>query len=93
MDVCTTIVVHCQTVIVVHAAMMVKPDKIPALAKALTAEAHKQGRTSYWLKQESGIPLSTAQRLLAGDLNPTASTIEAVAKALGLTIKVEKSEA
>ena len=69
---------------------MVKPDKIPALARALTAEAARQRRTAYWLKQESGISLSTAQRLLAGDLNPTASTVEAVAKALGMVIKVEK---
>ena len=69
---------------------MVKPKKIPHLAKTLSQEASKQGRTAYWLKQEAGIPLATAQRLLAGDLNPTASTVEAVAKALGLVIKVEK---
>ena len=70
---------------------MVKPDKIPALAKAMKSEANRQERTAYWLKQNAGIPLSTAQRLLAGDLNPTASTVEAVAKALGLAIRVERA--
>ena len=70
---------------------MVKPDKIPQLAKALMTEASRQERTAYWLSRASGISLSCAQRLLAGDLNPTATTIEAVAKALGLAIRVEKT--
>lgn len=69
---------------------MVKPDKTPVLVKILQAEANRQGRTAYWIKQASGISLYTAQKLLAGELNPTAATVEAVAKALGLTIKVEK---
>ena len=69
---------------------MVKPDKTPQLAKALMEEASRQERTAYWLSRASGISLSCAQRLLAGDLNPTATTVEAVAAALGLTIKVEK---
>ena len=72
---------------------MVKPDKIPLLAKSLQAEAARQGRTAYWLKHTAGISLFTAQRLLAGDLNPTASTIENVAKVLGLTVKVERDQA
>ncbi len=71
---------------------MVKPDKIPALAKALRLEANNQERSAYWLKQNAGIPLSTAQRLLAGDLNPTASTVETVAEALGLSIEVKKTK-
>ncbi len=70
---------------------MVKPDKIPAFVRLLAAEAKRQGWTAYRIKQESGIPVSTAARLLAGDLNPTAATCDALAKALGLVIEVRKS--
>lgn len=39
---------------------------------------------------ESGVTLRTAQRLLADDLNPTASTGEVIAKALEVNIRIER---
>jgi len=65
---------------------MVKPDKTPLFVRSVVTEARRQGWTAYRISQESGIPVSTARRLLGGELNPTASTIDAVAKALGQQI-------
>jgi DNA-binding phage protein len=69
---------------------MAKPRKIPAFVRELAAEARRQGMTAYALQKESGVPIATAHRLMAGDLNPTASTIAAVATALGLTITFQR---
>lgn len=68
---------------------MVKPDKLPAFVRTLIATAHEQGLTSYKLKRDGVMSLSAAQRFLAGDLNPTASTCEAIAQALGMTIEAK----
>jgi predicted transcriptional regulator len=46
--------------------------------------------TAYALRKEAGIPIATAHRLMTGDLNPTASTIDAIAKALGLSITFQR---
>lgn len=69
---------------------MVRPDRLPAFIKELAAIAKRDGVTGYRLAKDAGIQLATAQRFLAGDLNPTASTVEAIAKALGVAIKVER---
>lgn len=79
-----------QTIIMVYSDGMTKPKKSATFIRPIIAEAKRRGWTAYRLKLAAGIPLSTAQRLLANDLNPTASTVEAVAKALGLTITVAK---
>lgn len=69
---------------------MVKPQKIPAFVRELAAEAKRQGMTAYALRKESGIPIATAHRFMTGDLNPTASTIETIANALGLTVTFKR---
>lgn len=69
---------------------MVKPEKLPAFVKELMAAAKRDGVTAYRLAKDAMVPLSSAQRFLAGDLNPTASTIESIAKALGMVVKVER---
>ncbi len=70
---------------------MVKPDSLPPFVREIMAEAKRQGWTAYRFKRDGVMSLSAAQRFLAGDLNPTASTCEAVAKALGLVIEARKS--
>jgi predicted transcriptional regulator len=74
----------------IYAIAMVRPNKLPSFVKELLAEAKRQDVTAYRLAKDAGVPLATAHRLLAGDLNPTASTLEAIAKALGVAIKVDK---
>lgn len=69
--------------------MMVKPEKLPPFVKELMATAKRDAVTAYRLAKDAGVPLSSAQRFLAGDLNPTASTVEAIAKALGMVVRVE----
>ena len=69
---------------------MVKPDKLPPFVRALVAEAKRQEWTTYRFKHAGVMSASAALRFLAGDLNPTASTCEAIAKALGLTITLER---
>ena len=68
---------------------MVKPEKNAAHVSQLIAEANRREWSPYKLKAEAGVTLRTAQRFLAGDLNPTASTVEAIALALGMRIKAE----
>lgn len=74
----------------VQSVGMVKPDRLPAFVRDLAAEAKRQGITASALSRSAKVPLGTAQRLLAGDLNPTASTVEQIARALGLVVKVER---
>jgi transcriptional regulator with XRE-family HTH domain len=69
---------------------MVRPDKMPPFVRELTSEAKRQRLTGYKLAKDAGIPLSTAQRFLAGNLNPTASTLESIARSLGVAIRVER---
>ncbi|HAT10363.1 MAG TPA: hypothetical protein DCS97_07165 [Planctomycetes bacterium] len=71
---------------------MVKPDRSAAFVRTLVSEARKQGVSAYRLKQDGVLSLSQAQRFLAGDLNPTASTCEAIAKALGVVIEVRQQQ-
>ena len=61
----------------------------PVLLK-LRKEAEKQGLTAYALAKITGHSISTCQRVLNGEVSPSLATVEAVAKALGLAIKVEK---
>ena len=73
-----------------HTCAWVRPDKLPAFIKELVAVAKRDGVTGYRLAKDADIQLATAQRFLASDLNPTASTVESIAKALGMVVKVER---
>lgn len=68
---------------------MVKPDRLPPFVRALIAEAKRQDCTAYRLMRDKVMSASAATRFLAGDLNPTASTCEAIAQALGMTIEAK----
>ena len=71
---------------------MVKPDRLPPFVRALVAEAKRQDFTAYRLMRDKVMSASAATRFLAGDLNPTAATCEAIAQALGMTIELRQNE-
>ena len=71
---------------------MVKPDRLPPFVRSLIGEAKRQDCTAYRLMRDNVMSASAATRFLAGDLNPTASTCEAIAKALGVTITIETGD-
>lgn len=80
------------TTIMVNSTAMVKPDRLPAFVRDLATEAKRQGVTASALSRNAKVPLGTAQRLMAGDLNPTASTVESIAKALGVVVRMERKK-
>jgi DNA-binding phage protein len=65
-----------------------KPSPI---ALALQQEAQHRGLTAYAIAKDCGLPISTVQRALDGKTSPTLSTVEAIAKALGIRVRVERT--
>jgi DNA-binding phage protein len=63
-------------------------DRLSPVLRAIQAEAKRQKVTAYRLAQLTGLRVDTTTRLLAGKGNPTLSTVEQVAKALGLQVRV-----
>ncbi|MBA3698875.1 MAG: helix-turn-helix transcriptional regulator [Planctomycetes bacterium] len=57
---------------------------------ALAREAKRLGLTAYAIAKTSELPVSTVQRALDGLTSPTLVTVEAVADALGMEIKVQR---
>jgi DNA-binding phage protein len=45
--------------------------------------------SGYRLAKLTGLPLRTVQRFLAGSVSPTLSTVEVIAKALGMRVSAE----
>lgn len=66
------------------------PGRLSPVLLAIRKESVKQGKTAYALAKATEHSVSSMQRLLAGEVSPSLSTVEAVAKALGLTITVER---
>ena len=64
------------------------PTKPGPTYRAILAEVKRQGVTGYALAKRAELPLSTMQRFLSGEGSPTITSIEAVAKALGMAISV-----
>jgi transcriptional regulator with XRE-family HTH domain len=62
------------------------------IVDAIRAEMKRQGVTGYRLAKDAGIRVYTVQRLIAGIGSPTLATLEAVAMALRMTLKIEPSE-
>ncbi len=67
------------------------PATTSPLHAAVLEEIHRQQITGYRLQKESGLPLRTIQRFIGAEVSPTVATLETIAKALGLIIKVEKA--
>lgn len=66
------------------------PDKPSQIVAHLAKEAKKQGQTPYALAKSTGLAITTVDRALAGRVDPTLGTAEALADALGLVVKVER---
>ena len=62
---------------------------VSGVVSEIHVEIQRQRLTSYALAQKTGLRISTMQRLIAGEGSPTIATLDAVALALGLRIKVE----
>lgn len=67
----------------------IPPRKISAALKVLAAEAKRRGLTAYALAKQTGLGINTIQRALDGEVSPSLATLEAIAKALGMVVKVE----
>lgn len=70
---------------------MLMPTETSPTVVALQKEAKRQAVTAYHLAKVTGLRVYTVQRVLAGEGSPTISTVERVADALGLRIRVERS--
>lgn len=54
------------------------------------AELHRREWSGYRLAKESKVPMRTVQRWLAGENDLTATRMELICKALGLTLRPVK---
>lgn len=69
-----------------------KPSEITSrTVLAIQREAKRQESTAYGLAKATGLRVYTVTRFLVGQGSPTIDTVERIAKALGLTITVEKA--
>ena len=62
-----------------------------AAYRAILKEAKRQGSTAYALAKETGLSINTVRGFLIQRGSPTLTTVEAIAKALGLEIDVRKA--
>lgn len=66
------------------------PIRVGVIHREILAAAKTAKATGYSLKRDTGLPLSTCQRFLAGVNSPTLDTVERIAKAIGVRISVQK---
>ena len=59
------------------------------VVQELQREIANRGLTAYALAKQTGLRLSTMQRLMAGQGSPTIATLDSVAHAIGLRIRTE----
>jgi len=70
------------------------PPQSPSVVLVIIRkEAMRRELTAYALARETGLGINTVQRMLDGVVSPSLNTLEVVAKALGLAIKVEREDA
>jgi DNA-binding phage protein len=65
------------------------PTSISPVVVALHRRAKQMEMSGYRLAKLTGLPLRTVQRFLAGSVSPTLSTVEVIAKALGMRVSAE----
>ncbi|MBI1370848.1 MAG: helix-turn-helix domain-containing protein [Planctomycetes bacterium] len=58
--------------------------------RAAIVAAERRGMTQYQIAKAAGVFQSQITRLMAGDVSPRLDTAEAIAKALGLELKLAK---
>lgn len=66
------------------------PKKISQIMAALAAKAQERELTAYAIAKSCGLSIPAVQRALDGKVSPTLGTVEAIAKALGMVVKVEE---
>lgn len=66
------------------------PKKPSPLHAQVLAEIQRQEVTGYRITQQTGLPPTTVHRFLTGESSPTVTTLETIAKALGLAIDVRR---
>jgi DNA-binding phage protein len=66
------------------------PKKISQAMATLAAAAEERGLTAYAIAKTCGLSIPAVQRALDGKVSPTLATVEAIAKALGMVVKVER---
>lgn len=69
------------------------PTNTSPIVRMLQAEAKRQRFTDYALAKASGLSIPTITRAFSGRVSPTLATVEVIAAALGLVVKVERGEA
>jgi len=69
---------------------MKQTEVTSSTVRAIQKAAKNQKATAYGLAKSTGLRVYTVSRFLAGEGSPTIDTVERIAKALGLVIKVEK---
>ncbi|MBA3936926.1 MAG: helix-turn-helix transcriptional regulator [Planctomycetes bacterium] len=62
--------------------------KSSAAYRAILKEAKHQGLTAYALAKDTGLSINTVRGFLIQRGSPTLTTVEAIARALGLAIQV-----
>lgn len=67
------------------------PTRIGILHREILAAAKDVNATGYSLRRDTGLPLSTCQRFLAGVNSPTLDTVERIAKAIGVRVSIHKT--
>jgi len=67
------------------------PERTSPVVRVIQAEAKQRGTTAYGLAKTTGLRVDTTTRLLAGKGNPTLATLEVVAKAMGLRLRMERA--
>lgn len=67
-----------------------RKDNVSPVVLAIRSQMKKRGMSAYRLAQDSGVRSYTVQRLIKGTGSPTLATLEAVAKALGMTIEAKE---
>lgn len=64
--------------------------KISPIVAMLAQEAKRQNLTAYGLAATTGLSIPTITRVLTGTASPTLASIEVIAKALGMVVKLER---
>lgn len=74
----------------IHMTKNAPPQALSPILKKLREAAREHGLTAYALAKVTGHSISTCQRAMDGEVSPSLATVEAIAKALGHVIKLEK---
>lgn len=64
--------------------------RVSPVVDAIRRQIVKRRISGYRLAKDTGLPLTTVQRFLKAYSSPTLSTLEAIAAAVGMTVKAQE---